>query len=468
MSPPTCPTYQIAALQGEASDQVPSDATLAAGSGFPPGTVAKMEVNVRAALANDTSSISCLRCLKLYLERLGQDLGEGAPLAPLHAGHYALLREAARAPALVGARPSAVAAAVLVAARGAAGAAPAWPSALARLTGLADASAPDLAAALAVVDPLARAAAATGALALAPGSIPLVGGAGQPAGGDGGSGSYGGGGQVWDAPRKRNGGGARSSGAPSRTGTPDLSALGGHRGHSTGDLAALLHGALAAGGPPPGHGVLPAGAAAALGGAGSGPLPIPPAARLGAAHLSLSASGGGSLAGSPALGAALGADAAAAAALGAALSGLGLGSGGASAAGSPTAALAAASAGLAGPLGPLGGFGHAALGHASGMGMGVPMGGIGMGIGGMGAHGPQLGHLGMHMGAGALGLGPGLELPQSRLQHMTSAHHAPLMDAHHGHGHGHGQLLGGGGGGHALAQQLNPLDPHHPHRRGPN
>ena len=87
---------QIAALQGESSEAVPSDAALAAGSGFPPGTVSKMEVNVRAALGGDTSSISCLRCLKLYLERLGQDLGESAPLAPLHAGHYSLLRDAVR------------------------------------------------------------------------------------------------------------------------------------------------------------------------------------------------------------------------------------------------------------------------------------------------------------------------------------------------------------------------------------
>jgi hypothetical protein len=432
--PPHTPAPpQIAALQGESSDNVPSDPTLAAGSGFPPGTVNKMEHNVRAALGNDTSSISCLRCLKLYLERMGQDLADGAPLAPLHAGAYALLREAARAPALVGCRPSLVAAGVLIAARAAAGAVPLWPAALALLTGVRDAAAPELAVPLAAVEPLARAAAAAGALALPPGSIPIVGGAGAGPGGSsgGGAGSGGGqgsgggfggfagsssdlgGGQLWDAVRKGRGAGSASgagrssSGGPTRTGTPasDLSGAprgghgGGAGGASAGDLAALLHGAL--------HGP-------------SGPLPIPGAGS--APHLAALHYGADSLSGSPAAaGLRLpgGADPVSAAGLAAALSGLALGG----AAGSPGAAAAAAaalaaSAGLVGPYGGLGGFGQLPIGGLAG----VP--GL---AGSPHAGAPHLGLGGMGVPGLLAGGAPHLDLPcaplpaPSRLQHMTSA-----------------------------------------------
>lgn len=70
---------QIAALQTvSGSDQaaldcIPSDALLAAAAGFPPGSVTKMESNIDAALSGDTKSISMLRSLKLYLERMGAD-----------------------------------------------------------------------------------------------------------------------------------------------------------------------------------------------------------------------------------------------------------------------------------------------------------------------------------------------------------------------------------------------------------
>jgi hypothetical protein len=459
--PPTPPLYpQIAALQGESSENVPSDATLTAGSGFPPGTVAKMEVNVRAALGNDTSSISCLRCLKLFLERLGHDLSDGAPLAPLHAGAYALLREAARTPALAGSRPSLVAAGVLAATRAAAGAVPVWPSALARLTGVRDAAAPELAVPLAAIEPLARAAAAAGALAVPPGSIPLVGGAGVgPGGAPSGGGAPGGGagfggfagsspdlgggsGQLWDTVRKRGGGGGRSSsGAPSRTGTPasDLSgaprsASGGGGGPggaaSAGDLAALLHSALHAAG------------------AGSVPLPIPGAAS--AASLAGLHYGSDSLSGSPAAGLRLPGmpDAMSAAGLAAALSGLGLGG----AAGSPGAAAAAA---LAASAGLAGSYGAAALGGFGQLPMGMPgMGGL---CGSPHAGSPQLGLGGMGMPA-LLGGGAHhpLDLPcaplpaPSRLQHMTSAHGLGGLDAAAllAHAGGGGLQRHGSGAGH--------------------
>jgi hypothetical protein len=70
---------QIAALQTvsatdeAALESLPSDAALAAAAGFPPGSVTKMESNIDAALAGDSKSISMLRSLKLYLERMGAE-----------------------------------------------------------------------------------------------------------------------------------------------------------------------------------------------------------------------------------------------------------------------------------------------------------------------------------------------------------------------------------------------------------
>lgn len=52
---------------------LPSDALMAAAIGVPAGSVGKMEANMQAALGGDTKAISMLRCLKLFLERMGTD-----------------------------------------------------------------------------------------------------------------------------------------------------------------------------------------------------------------------------------------------------------------------------------------------------------------------------------------------------------------------------------------------------------
>lgn len=57
----------------QASSSIPTDEVLAAAVSFPPGSVSKMEENIKAALNSDTKSISMLRTLKLYLERMGTD-----------------------------------------------------------------------------------------------------------------------------------------------------------------------------------------------------------------------------------------------------------------------------------------------------------------------------------------------------------------------------------------------------------
>lgn len=76
-----CPLLlQLAALQtvsgtdAAAMSGVPSDAALSSATGFPEGSVTKMEDNIRTALDGDIKCISMLRTLKLYLERMGADV----------------------------------------------------------------------------------------------------------------------------------------------------------------------------------------------------------------------------------------------------------------------------------------------------------------------------------------------------------------------------------------------------------
>jgi pentatricopeptide repeat domain-containing protein 1 len=58
-------------MQIEGSEQVSKDGAMAALTNFSPDTLGKMESNIRAALNGDITCISSLRCLRLYLERLG-------------------------------------------------------------------------------------------------------------------------------------------------------------------------------------------------------------------------------------------------------------------------------------------------------------------------------------------------------------------------------------------------------------
>ena len=91
-SPPLCVflcalCVQLAALQtvsgsdAQAMAGVPNDAVLTAAVQFPPGSATKMESNIKAALDGDTESISMLRTMKLYLERMGADKQQVGMLA---------------------------------------------------------------------------------------------------------------------------------------------------------------------------------------------------------------------------------------------------------------------------------------------------------------------------------------------------------------------------------------------------
>ena len=194
----------LSARQGQRGDQMPGAAALEAATGQPAAGLEAGQDAVRALLAGDTSSISALRVLKLYLERLGVDfghthgvrsvageawggraarraggcggrqgraarcrsreedssLGHQAPhlpsfflplLGPLPAPSgdaLALMGQAVTDPALRHCRPSLLAAAVLAAARRGAGVSPPWPQALLALTGISDAEGGELEAAM--------------------------------------------------------------------------------------------------------------------------------------------------------------------------------------------------------------------------------------------------------------------------------------------------------------------------------
>jgi hypothetical protein len=81
-------------------------------------------------------AISAMRVLQLLLERMGVDNRDAAAARQASGQAVAIINRAVMAPAFIGARPSIVAAAVLYAARLAAGLLPAWPVALATLTSL--------------------------------------------------------------------------------------------------------------------------------------------------------------------------------------------------------------------------------------------------------------------------------------------------------------------------------------------
>ena len=75
--PPTC---CCTAPAGEQAELLPGHAEVESVLGVSLAGVENMEKSVRQILNNDTSAISTLRCLKLYLERLGCDFGDGQQL----------------------------------------------------------------------------------------------------------------------------------------------------------------------------------------------------------------------------------------------------------------------------------------------------------------------------------------------------------------------------------------------------
>lgn len=110
--------------------------------------IQQMEWNVWRVLNNDTATISTLRCLKLYLERLGCNFLDQESVQMVAGSAFALVKEMLSDMTFLNCRPSVIAAAIMYAERRNQGVIPFWPSMLARLTGYQDMSTPELSVAI--------------------------------------------------------------------------------------------------------------------------------------------------------------------------------------------------------------------------------------------------------------------------------------------------------------------------------
>lgn len=110
--------------------------------------IQQMEWNVWRVLNNDTATISTLRCLKLYLERLGCNFLDQESVQTLAGSAFSLVKEMLSDMTFLNCRPSVIAAAIMYAERRNQGVIPFWPSMLAKLTGYQDMSTPELSVAI--------------------------------------------------------------------------------------------------------------------------------------------------------------------------------------------------------------------------------------------------------------------------------------------------------------------------------
>lgn len=76
----------VAAPVGEQAELLPGDAEIERVLGASLRAVEGMDKSVRQVLGADTSAISTLRCLKLYLERLGSDFQNASELQRIAGG----------------------------------------------------------------------------------------------------------------------------------------------------------------------------------------------------------------------------------------------------------------------------------------------------------------------------------------------------------------------------------------------
>ena len=134
----------LAMKQTEKLEDLPSDETLEQVTDCKASAVGKMEWNLRQVLGSDTSAISTLRCIMLYLERLGSHLLDAPSASEVSGGAVALVERSMSDLTFLNCRPSVVAAAILYAERRSRGVIPYWPSMLAKLTGYQDMSSPEL------------------------------------------------------------------------------------------------------------------------------------------------------------------------------------------------------------------------------------------------------------------------------------------------------------------------------------
>eukprot|EP00191_Tetraselmis_sp_GSL018_P023384 CAMPEP_0177625208 /NCGR_PEP_ID=MMETSP0419_2-20121207/29960_1 /TAXON_ID=582737 /ORGANISM="Tetraselmis sp., Strain GSL018" /LENGTH=148 /DNA_ID=CAMNT_0019126105 /DNA_START=133 /DNA_END=579 /DNA_ORIENTATION=- len=121
-------------------------------SGFSTRAIMETGHYVSMALGGDLRAFSALRCLKLYLERLGY---EGRHALQVGRGALLFMRTSLAAEELLQFAPSQIAAAVLYCDRAHSGCIPLWPTVLARLTGYAGPDEPFFASAVDAVSVVA-------------------------------------------------------------------------------------------------------------------------------------------------------------------------------------------------------------------------------------------------------------------------------------------------------------------------
>ncbi|CAD7704480.1 unnamed protein product, partial [Ostreobium quekettii] len=134
----------LAMKQADAMESMPSNEDLELVTDCKASAVAKMEWNLRQVLGGDTATISTLRCLKLYLERLGTNFLDPRSCAQVAGNACALIEDSMVDVTFLNCRPSVVAAAIMYAERRSRGIIPFWPSMMAKLTGYQDMSSPEL------------------------------------------------------------------------------------------------------------------------------------------------------------------------------------------------------------------------------------------------------------------------------------------------------------------------------------
>ncbi|KAL4442119.1 hypothetical protein ABPG77_011380 [Micractinium sp. CCAP 211/92] len=139
---------QVDGHASAAAPVLPPEADVQAASGLPAAAVEQMEWNIRQVLSQDTAAISTLRCLKLFLERMGAHHLDGPSMAAMAGRAMQLVTECLTEMAFLNCRPSVIAAALLYVERRSRGLIPFWPSMLAKLTGYQDMSTPELSVAI--------------------------------------------------------------------------------------------------------------------------------------------------------------------------------------------------------------------------------------------------------------------------------------------------------------------------------
>ncbi|GBF98291.1 hypothetical protein Rsub_10954 [Raphidocelis subcapitata] len=145
-----------AAPAAAAAAQAPRAEAVAAAMGLDPQALSVMAWRLQALLGGDTLAISTMRCLRVYLERMGYRFLDQRGIYATAGLPIMLAVEALFDMALLNCRPSAVAAAILYAERRARGAVPFWPTMLAKMTGYEDLASAELAVAVHTAQKLCR------------------------------------------------------------------------------------------------------------------------------------------------------------------------------------------------------------------------------------------------------------------------------------------------------------------------